>query len=149
MSLTMCVHFGSTTQAPKRIFRRLLEAEWEDCAEIVVDLKTGAELLWRNTLEGPALEAAMAEVDEQTKGQPYRIETSIGPLLARQALWRHAGRCGGHLSDDMTVFSTVPRKDRPSWDGDYRPLRAEESKRIKDAWRRRQKEHGPAQQLAA
>ena len=49
-----------------------------------------------------------------------------------------------HLSDDPMVFSTVPRKDRPSWDGDCRPLRAEESKRIKDEWRRRQKEHDTA-----
>ena len=109
-----------------------------------MDLKTAAELLWRNTLEGPALEAAMAEVDERSKGLPYRIESSIAPLFAQQALWRHAGRCGGHLSDDLIVFSTVPRKDRPSWDGDYRPLRAEESKRIKDEWRRRQKEHDTA-----
>jgi len=128
--------FGSTA-GRKREFVRLLDLEWDDCQEIAVDLREAAKNLWRNKLEDKALEAAMREVDEATKGQPFRIETSIGPLLVRQAVWRFAGRSGGKLWDDMTICGTVPRKDRPSWDGDYRPMSWAERNRIREAWRRR------------
>jgi hypothetical protein len=136
------------TAAQKRTINRLMEAEIEDCAEILIDLETAVRFLWLNELTGKRLAEAVAEVDERTKGMPYRIETSIGPLLAQQAVWRHAGRSGDVLRDDVATYHGVPTVPRPTWSGNWRPVSEHEKRRIVKAWRARIRVRKPAPKQA-
>lgn len=112
--------------AEPRTFLKLVAAAEEDCIECVCTLTRAVRELWVEDLEGDALAAAMREVDERTKGQPYRIETSIGPLFAVKALWLAAGRSGCGQSWDRETFALYDAggpaalKARPAWDDDWR-----------------------------
>jgi hypothetical protein len=69
------------------------------------------------------LEACMAEVDEKTKGQPFRLDTPAGPIFLDEPLWRFAGRSGLELSDDVSR-RMVGTPARPAWGNEWRRERA-------------------------
>ena len=83
---------------------------------VVIDLEEAAGQLWTDEAVwkrgGRALREAMAEVDERTKGQAFRLDGPDGPLFLDLPLWRFAGKSG--LDHDA---GRGPRKPRPSWDG--------------------------------
>lgn len=120
------VHEAEAFENPQT-FLEVVAAGEEDLAESVCTLLRAARELWVEDLEGEALVAAMHEVDLKTQGQPYRLETEIGPLFAVRALWLAAGRSGCGQSWDRETFTLYDAggpaalKQRPTWDGDWRP----------------------------
>jgi len=56
------------------------------------------------------LEARMAEIDERTRGQAFRLDLQDGPVFVFIPLWRFAGRSGPDLGPGH----------EPTWDGDPR-----------------------------
>lgn len=55
---------------------------------------------------------ARREILERTEGQPFRIDTTNGPIFAERALWYFAGCSGSYESGPEGP------KERPTWDGD-------------------------------
>jgi hypothetical protein len=79
----------------------------------IVDLNSAVELLYAPCPKGEARKAAMREIDEQTQGQPFRLDTPKGPLFSEFPLWYFAGRSGITHCDCAGEKCTEP--DRPVW----------------------------------
>lgn len=89
---------------------------------IFKSLRQAAEMLWCDLriIKGNTrfVRACMREIDEKTKGAPYRLETPIGPVFLDIPLWIAAGRSGGELGDKVSRSMRskpggVPQ--RPTW----------------------------------
>lgn len=118
-------------EAPTGRFFSILEARADDGECAVVTLRSLTRALWREQLTGRVFEAAMAEVEERTQGQPFRIETSVGPFFVLYAAWRYAGRSGGDCTDPMTYWAPGFKcPARPVWGADWRPVARFEARRM-------------------
>ena len=72
------------------------------------DLESAAELLFAGVLRGRKLKTAMAEIEMNTRNQPFRIDTPHGPLFAEQCLWEFAGRSGNEFTGSVSREPTWP-----------------------------------------
>jgi hypothetical protein len=72
------------------------------------DLEDAVNVLFTGVLRGRRLRLAMAEIDMNTRGQGFRIDTPEGPLFGQEALWRFAGRSGIEFKGSTTADPTWP-----------------------------------------
>ena len=75
------------------------------------DLAGAVDILWSGALRGRTRRAAMAEVERNTRGLDFRLDTPGGPLFPEEALWRYAGKPWGDLS--QVADKNAPRE--PVW----------------------------------
>jgi hypothetical protein len=75
------------------------------------DLYGAVDVLWSGHVGGRARRAAMAEVERNTRGCEFRLDTPLGPLFPEEALWRYAGRPWGDLSPEADKNGP----ERPVW----------------------------------
>jgi len=102
----------------------LAEAVGEQ-AEEVVGLDGAVENLYQSVLQAQyggkmseaeaeaVFERAALEVLRVTRGMPFRLDMSWGPLFVWLPLWRFAGRGGPYMGEDGAPGD-------PTWDGDWR-----------------------------
>jgi hypothetical protein len=122
MISSFCFSDGGTTPSYRGAdFLGIVAAGDEDGDAVVVTLRGAVVELWKKEPRGAALKAALQEVCDRTAGQPYRLDTPIGPLFARGALRAAAGQ---------GLFCSTHASDRPSWNGDWRDA-ATETGRLK------------------
>ena len=101
-------------KAPATFAQVLARAVQRHDRESVVGLEGAVELLYRPNPKGRARQLARREIDEQTQGQPFRMETPTGPLFLEFPLWYFAGRSGAtHCDCPDGRACTEP--DRPVW----------------------------------
>ena len=63
------------------------------------DLEGAVDILWSGVVRGRPRRAAMAEVERNTRGLEFRLDTPNGPLFVEEALWRYAGKPSGDIAD--------------------------------------------------